>query len=71
MLSGRTQRRALPRHQSEDMKYKYKSIFYLLEWRPNPQPVGFTVTPRAAAPRLASIEYIINRIYYKFVKKIF
>ena len=49
VLSGRTQRRALPRHQSEEME-----IFHLLEWGSNPQPVGFAVTLRAPAPRLAS-----------------
>ena len=27
----------------------------VLEWGSNPQPVGSTVTPRAAAPRLATI----------------
>ena len=31
-----------------------------LEWGSNPQPVGFTVTPRAAAPRPASILQIKN-----------
>ena len=30
---------------------------HLLEWGSNPQPVGFTVTPRAAAPRLASQDF--------------
>ena len=41
MLSGRTQRRAKPRHQSEEMEI-------------STQPGGFTVTLRAAAPQLAS-----------------
>ena len=36
-------------------KYKFKLIFHHLEWGSNPQPVGFNVTLRAAAPRLASI----------------
>ena len=42
-------------------KYKFKYIFHLLERGLNPQPVGFTVTPRAAALRLAS-NYIIEKL---------
>ena len=38
-------------------KYKFKEIFHLLEWGSNPQPVGFTITLCATAPRLASIQY--------------
>ena len=33
----------------------------------NPQPVGFTVTPRAVAPRLA---FIILTLYIRELKKI-
>ena len=43
MLSGGTQRRALPRLQSEE------------EFGSNLQPVAFNVTLCAPAPRLASI----------------
>ena len=46
MLSGGNQRRALLRHQSEEMKN---------EWGSNPQPVDFTVTLCAPAPRLTFI----------------
>ena len=41
VLSGRTQRRALPRHQSEVHEY-----FISSSGGSNPQPAGFTVTPR-------------------------
>ena len=51
-------------------KYKFKLIFHLLEWGSNPQPVGFAVTPRAAAPRPASINYyVINKLIYIFYGK--
>ena len=44
-------------------KYKCKKIFLLLEWGSNPQPVGFTVTFCAAAPRLASWLVYKSHIY--------
>ena len=53
VLSGGTQRRALPRHKSEEMKiYIYDNDF--LEWGSNPQSIALKVTLCAPAPRLAS-----------------
>ena len=48
-------------------KYKFKQIFHHLQWGSNPQPVYLTVTPRDAAPRLASflIFIFVNRILKK------
>ena len=39
-------------------KYKCKKIFYFLEWGSNPQPLDFTVTLCAPAPRLASKSFL-------------
>ena len=41
-MRGGTQRRALPRHHSEGIKYKFKRLFHFLEWESNLQPVAFT-----------------------------
>ena len=43
--------------------YKFKELFHLFEWRSNPQPVGFTVTLCAPAPRLASRRRLSVRMY--------
>ena len=43
MLSGCTQRRTLPRYQSEEMKLLIISIS--CECESNPQPVAFLLTP--------------------------
>ena len=48
VLSGGTQLRTLPRHQSEEMK------IHLLEWGSNPQPVDFIIQSHfVPAPRVA------------------
>ena len=47
-------------------------IFHLLEWGSNPQPVDFTVTLRAAAPRMAHIIVLISnmsKMYFKYYNK--
>ena len=50
-------------NRAKKWKYKCKQIFYLLEWGSNLQPVYFTVTLCAFAPRLASnlITFILSR----------
>ena len=66
MSSGRTQRPVFPRHQGEENENINLSLYIniklyifniILEWGSIPQPVGFTVTLSAPAPRL---DYFIN-----------
>ena len=60
-------------------KYKFKWIFYLFEWGSHPQPVDFTVTQCAAAPRLASIDIVfffinhsnLNRTHIHYIMTVF
>ena len=52
-----------PERRNGNINFKY--IFHLLEWGSNPQPVDFTVTFRAAAPRLAS-GYLLVLLFYNF-----
>ena len=58
VLSGKTQRRALRQHQSEEMKIFNISFSRVepTERESNPQPVTFTVKLCAPALRLASTQ---------------
>ena len=60
VLSGGTQRHALPRHQSDENENKNFNKYLIPEWGSNPQPVDFAVTLNASALRLASTKMKIK-----------